>query len=83
MSKNKDNNVNSSINCDVSSCDYNNKEEGKCSLANVNITTDVNRDKCSDCSSTLCQSFESSGGVITDNEYEVNSEYEKEEAECC
>lgn len=81
MSKN--NKVNTNINCDVASCDYNNQEKGKCSLENINITTDVNRNKCSDCSSTLCQSFESSGGVITDNEYEVVAENTEEEAECC
>lgn len=81
MSKN--NKVNTNINCDVTSCDYNNQEKGKCSLENINITTDVNRNKCNDCSSTLCQSFESSGGVITDNEYEVISENTEEEAECC
>lgn len=66
------------ITCDVSNCDYNNSEEGECILDNVCISCQCDGDKCSKTSSTICQSFASSGGIITDNEYEVDSELEKE-----
>ena len=76
MSKKKNN---SKIICDVASCNYNNEEEGKCTLENVCISCQCNKDECCDNSSTICQSFTSSGGIITDNEYEVVSELEEKE----
>lgn len=71
--------ANPNISCDVSSCDYNNLEEGKCCLNEVSISCDCSRNECSDTSSTICQSFESSGSPITDNVYEVASEFTIEE----
>jgi len=65
MDKNK-------IKCDVSNCKY--EKEGDCTLKNVIISCSGAGDDCCDTSSTLCQSFVSSGGIITDNEYEVQSE---------
>ena len=69
MSKEKQNN----INCEVSNCNHNN-EKGKCTLENVCISCQCDGDKCNNTSSTICQRFTSSGGIITDNEYEVTSE---------
>ncbi len=66
------------ISCDVSNCDYNNSEEGECVLENVCISCQCDGDKCHKTSSTICQSFASSGGIITDNEYEVTSEMKEE-----
>lgn len=59
-------------NCRVLSCKY--EKEGKCICPNLLIDCRGSIDDCHDASSTLCQSFESSGGIITDNEYEVKSE---------
>ena len=67
MDKNK-------IKCDVSNCKY--EKEGDCTLKNVIISCSGSGRDCCDTSSTLCQSFVSSGGIITDNEYEVISEFE-------
>ena len=67
MDKNK-------IKCDVSNCKF--EKEGDCTLKKVVISCDGSGDDCRDTSSTLCQSFVSSGGIITDNEYEVISEFE-------
>lgn len=72
MSKSKN-----KISCDVSNCNYNNIEEGECVLDKVNISCQCDGEKCTHTSSTICQSFDSSGGIITDNEYEVTSEMEK------
>lgn len=71
MKKNK-------INCDVSNCSYNNTKDCECSLDSVSISCQCDGDSCTNTSSTICQSFSSSGGIITDNEYEVTSEMEKE-----
>jgi hypothetical protein len=71
MSKLKEDQV---INCDVASCNYNNEKEGKCCLKKINVSASNNRYLCSDASSTLCQSFENSGGIINDNEYEIASD---------
>ena len=70
--KNKD----TEVMCDVSSCIYNDNEEGACTLNNLKISSSCEGDICSDTSSTLCQSFENSGGIITDTEYEISSEFD-------
>ena len=62
------------IKCDVSNCKY--EKEGDCTLKNVIISCSGSGRDCYDTSSTLCQSFTSSGGIITDNEYEIISEFE-------
>lgn len=64
--------------CDVSNCCYNDRKEGECVLDKVSISCQCAGDCCTNTSSTICQSFTSSGGIITDNEYEVTSELEKE-----
>ena len=76
MNKNK-----SKVLCDVSNCMFNNQEEGDCTLKELSISSLGRGSECCDTSSTICQSFESSGGVITDNEYEVSSELSPEEQE--
>lgn len=67
------------ISCDVANCTYNNSEDGECCLDNVCISCQCDGENCTHTSSTICQSFESSGGIINDNEYEVTSEMQKEE----
>lgn len=67
--------MNKNINCDVYSCLYNNTEEGNCILDDLSISSLGRGSECEDSSSTICQSFERSGGIITDNEYEVSSEF--------
>ena len=69
------------IKCDVTNCIYNNLEEGDCSLDKVKITSKDRGDQCSNSSSTLCQSFEKSSGIITDNEYEITSELPNDKKE--
>lgn len=66
------------INCDVDSCKYNNCEEGTCNLDTISVSCSCDNDKCTDCDETICQSFETTGSNITDNEYEVQSEKEEE-----
>ena len=67
------------INCDVKTCRYNNEEEeGKCLLNELYISSEGRGNKCMDSSSTICQSFEKTAGLINDNEYEVQSEQEVE-----
>ncbi len=75
MSKKK-NDSNSSIKCNVSSCDYNNCEKGTCCLEKVEISCSCDGKDCADSCETICQSFTTTGGDITDNEYEVQSEDE-------
>ena len=65
---------NTSINCDVVSCEHNNCEEGTCQLEKVDIGCSSDNDKCMDSCDTVCQSFKSTASNITDNEYEVLSE---------
>lgn len=65
---------NNLIKCDVNSCNHNNIEEGTCQLEKIQVSCTCNKDKCSNCLETICESFETTGGVITDNEYEVTSE---------
>ena len=67
------------IKCDVTNCIYNNLEEGDCSLNKVKISSvDGRGNKCNTPSSTICQSFEKSSGIITDNEYEITCEIMEE-----
>ncbi len=70
----------SKVKCDVSSCIYNNIEEGDCSLDKLKISSMGRGSECRTSSSTLCQSFEKSSGIITDNEYEISSEFIPEES---
>ena len=69
---------NSNIKCDVASCDHNNCEEGTCQLDKVDISCSCENDKCMDSCETICQSFEVTNANITDNEYEVQSEFSDE-----
>ena len=80
MSKSKKDS-NSNIKCDVVSCNYNNCEEGTCSLEEIKISCSCDNDECLDCGETICQSFENTSANINDNEYEVQSETEKEKEE--
>ncbi len=64
----------SKIKCDVSNCIYNNNELNDCSLDKIKISSMGRGCECNNSSSTLCQSFEKSSGVITDNEYEITCE---------
>ena len=70
-----DNNI---INCDVSNCIYNDVEEGVCCIDTLNISSSCDGKVCDDTSFTFCQSFESSGGIIGDTEYEVSAEFDPE-----
>ena len=76
MSKNNKKS-NSSIKCDVASCDHNNCEEGTCQLKEVEISCSCDKDNCCDTGETICQSFETTKSNITDNEYEVQKKIEK------
>lgn len=51
-----DNRGNDSINCSVSSCNYNN-EQGKCILENIQIACTTNENYCNDTYETICNSF--------------------------
>ena len=64
------------INCDVSNCVHNNTKEGMCGLDNLTISSSCDGKVCDETSSTFCQSFESSGGIIGDTEYEVSAEFD-------
>lgn len=79
MGKKDKNRDKTKVCCDVTNCMH--EEEGKCTLDDLNISSSCRGCDCSDTSSTLCQSFESSGGVITDTEYEVASEFDLEARE--
>lgn len=74
----KKSNSNSNIKCDVVSCDNNNYEEGTCTLEKVCISCSCSNDDCHDSCETICQSFKETGSNITDNEYEVVSEFNEE-----
>jgi len=63
------------IKCDVTNCIYNEIEEGDCTLNKVKISSMGRGSECNTSSSTICQSFEKSSGIINDNEYEVLSDY--------
>ena len=66
------------INCDVSTCLYNEKEKGKCILKDLYISSLNRGSECTSSSSTICQSFQNTGGIITDNEYEISNEFMEE-----
>lgn len=76
MSKNEKKG-NSNINCNVDSCKYNNCEEGTCNLEEISVSCTCDKDACCDCDETICASFETSSGPITDTEYEVQAEIEE------
>ncbi len=65
---------NDKIMCDVDSCNYNNSEEGTCNLKTIKVSCTCNKKDCQTSKETICQSFENTGGPITDNVYEVTSE---------
>lgn len=70
------------IKCDVTNCIYNNVEEGDCSLSKVKISSIGRGSECNHPSSTVCQSFEKSSGIITDNEYEITCEISEQDNIC-
>lgn len=72
MSKKKKYNEN--IKCDVDSCHYNNCDKGCCELDSIAVSCTCNNDECKKCDETICASFKSKGGPITDTEYEVQAE---------
>ena len=77
---------NSNIKCEVDSCRYNDNEEGKCELEEIEVgyNDNITTDDCTDCSDTACQSFSSFDDdeqKITDEVYEVQSESEDTEKE--
>lgn len=83
MSKKKNN---SHIKCEVDSCRYNDNEEGKCELEEIEVGYNDNNitDDCTDSSDTACQSFssfEDCDQALTDEVYEVQSESEDVELE--
>ena len=67
------------IKCDVTSCINNNKDNKECNLFDLSISSLGRGSECDDYSSTICESFEKSGGIITDNEYEISSEFIEDE----
>ncbi len=67
------------INCNVDTCKHNNKDDECCELESVKISCTCNNDECECTEETICQSFETTGSPVTDNEYEVNLENEEEE----
>ncbi len=69
------------IKCNVDSCQHNNCEEGICDLETISVSCTCNNDECCDCKETVCESFETTGGDITDTVYEVQAETEIEEEE--
>ena len=51
-----DNNINKSIHCSVSSCAYNNNEQGYCKLDSIRVGThesNPTEKKCTDCESFM------------------------------
>lgn len=78
MTKNK-NIEKQTIECNVDSCKHNNCEDGVCELESIKVSCTCDHDECEDCGETICESFETTGSNITDNEYEVNSENEEKE----
>lgn len=62
------------IKCDVDACKFNNCEEGYCELDSISVSCTCDSDECKNCEETICASFATKGGPITDNEYEVQSE---------
>ena len=61
------------INCDVKDCAYNDKDNLKCNLEEINVTTDsnINTDK----KETVCDSFEKGNDEDIEEEYELGKEY--------
>ncbi len=76
MKKNNTKNV-AKIKCDVSSCDFNDFEEGTCCLKEITISCLCPSDCCHENDETICQSFKETSANINDNIYEVDSETEK------
>ena len=66
--------MDNNIICDVDSCNYNNQEKGTCSLKSIKVSCTCDKSDCLTSKETICQSFENTGGPITDNVYEVTSE---------
>ena len=58
----------------------NNKEEGNDSIKKQDKKNMSRGCKCSTSSSTQSQSFKNKSGIITDNEYEITSEFIPEES---
>ncbi len=64
------------IMCDVDSCNYNNNDNGTCSLKSIKVSCTCDNKTCNSSKETICQSFENTGSPLTDNVYEVTSESE-------
>lgn len=53
MSKNK------KIKCDVVSCKYQNTDKNECELEEIKVSCICDNDDCSNCTDTICDSFDS------------------------
>ena len=69
---------NKNINCDVTDCNHNDKENAKCNLDEVNITSNSEEETNKD--QTVCDSFENIDNNI-EEEYELGKEYYEESDE--
>lgn len=74
QSKNKN-----KIKCDVNTCTHNNTKDKCCELESIKISCTCNNDECNCSEETICESFDTTGSNITDNEYEVDSEIESDQ----
>lgn len=80
MGKNKCNS-NGSIKCDVESCEYNNCEEGTCTLDEIKVSCTCDNCDCYDTSETICQSFECKEADESDTDIDMDEEDEEEVVE--
>lgn len=49
---------NQKINCDVVSCKYQNTDKNVCELEEIKVSCICDNDDCTDCTETICDSFE-------------------------
>jgi len=76
MSK-KNKKLNENIKCDVTSCNHNDNKNNYCELDSISVSCTCDADDCTTSKETVCESFESNSGTITDTEYEVTAETEE------
>ncbi len=57
MNKNKENEKNQKIKCDVSSCDYNNCDDECCTLEEIKVSCKCGSDEATEKKETICDSF--------------------------
>lgn len=74
--KNAKKNNNTNIKCNVDTCVHNNQDDKCCNLDSISVSCTCKNDACTCTEETVCQSFKTTSGKITDNEYEVDSEDE-------